>query len=129
MKTRIAMNEIIFSSAYTPEEIAKMMKFAPESTAHKDNNDEVDFVYRFNPKAGTITNVGIVFNDCDNNGKTALKVPLDLIGTLDEKKQHIAEKYGKAIALAGAVESQMDGCVEAIDARIDAIAHNIDVIA
>ncbi len=129
MKTRISMNEVIFSSAYEPTEIVKLMKHAPESTAHKDADGDVDFVYKFDPNAGAITNFGIVFNDCDNNGKAALKVSLNLVGTLDEKKQHIAEKYGKAITLAGAVEDQMDGCIEAIDARIGAIAHNIDVIA
>lgn len=132
LKTKIVMNEVIVSSNHTPEDFAKLNKFAPEtlSVVDEDGNQIFGYVY----KEGLIDNhpvskFGIVFNAVDNNGKVAVVVKLPQ-SLEDEaaKKQWIAENLGAALTLGEQLENNFDEKIAEIDATIDMIVDEIEVI-
>lgn len=130
LKTRLVLNELVISSNYTPDEIKKLEMFAPEMLEEKnEDTGAVEFVYKFKKGCGTISKYGIMFDTVDNDGKAALKVPVNCDGTLDEKKRWIGETYGAAVKRAAFMEENFTVAIENIEANIADVIANVEVIA
>lgn len=130
LKTRLVLNELVISSNYTPDEIKKLEMFAPEMLEEKnEDTGDVEFVYKFKKGCGTISKYGIMFDTEDNDGKAALRVPVNCDGTLDEKKRWIAETYGAAVKRAEFMEENFTVAIENIEANIGDVIANVEVIA
>ena len=129
MKTSIVLNELVVSSSLTPEEIKKIEKFAPEVLEERNEDGNIEFVYKVG-KTGCLTNFGIMFDTVDNDGKAAVKVLIDCDGTKEEKKKWVAQEYGAALKRAMHMEDEFFAtAIENIDKNIQDIMDGLEVIA
>ena len=132
LKTKIVMNEVIISSNHTPEDFAKLVKFAPEALSVVDEKGNEVFSYTYFPglkEDHPVSKFGILFNAIDNSGKaaTVVKLPLSLEGE-DAKKEWIAESLGVALQYGAQLEEGFDTKLEEINAAINTIIDGIEVI-
>ena len=133
LKTTIVMNEVIISSGYTPEEIMKIKRFSPETLVVKDDDGNEVFTYSYDVDAHSerpISKFGVTFSTVTNDGKAAgvMQLP-EFLETIEEKKQWIAENLGAGLQYASQMEVGFDTKLEEINASINAIVEDIEVIA
>lgn len=129
MKTKIMLNELIVESAFTPEEILKVNKYAPEVLCEKDENGDYEFIYAYKSKAGAIAPFGIFFNRTNAEGKAVLKVALPECETPEELKAVAADLYGSAILRGKYIEELMVPALENISAKVEEVINEITIIA
>lgn len=132
LKTTIVMNEVIVSSGFTPEEILRIKKFAPENLVVRDKDENEVFRYDYSANAeeeNPISKYGILFMTTNNDGKAATKVLLPgNLETTEEKKKWIGEELGAGLRYASQMEANFSNALEEINATIDGIIDDITVI-
>lgn len=131
LKTKIVMNEAIVSSNYTPEDFAKLRKFAPEALSVLDKDGDEVFSYAYQEGAvdkWPVSKYGIMFNAVDNSGKAAVVVQLPQnLGDETAKKQWVAENLGAALQFGSQLEEGFSAKIEEIDNAIDTIVNDIEI--
>lgn len=131
LKTTIVMDEVIISSNYTPEDICRIEKFAPEALVIKDNDGNEVFSYEY---GGTcivpVSKFGITFSTVNNDGKACAKVKLPSnLETTEDKKKWIGEELGAGLRAASVIEGRFARVLNEINSSIEDIISEITVIA
>ena len=126
LKTKITLNKAAIISDFTLEQIKLVEKYQPEELSVY-NAETKELLFKMaTGNNGAISAYGIIFNTTNSEGKAALMI--DIAGeTADEKKAFIVDNYGVAIDNANMIESHLQGIIDDIIAKKEAVAASITV--
>ena len=126
LTTKITLNKAAIISDFTLEQIKLVEKYQPEELSVY-NAETKELLFKMaTGNSGVISAYGIVFNTSNSEGKAALMI--DIAGeTADEKKAFIVDNYGVAIDNANMIESHLQGIIDDITAKKEAVAASITV--
>lgn len=125
----IAGNAVIFTSTMKLEDIKTVEKYQPKALILLGGEDGKEPVFRVaTGECGSINKYGVTFANAtrgEEGGYATLTVTEDFEG---DPAEYVAEKYGCAIASLNALEQTLDGALQDILQKRQAVAEAITVL-
>lgn len=125
MKSRIAVDKLIVTSAYTLDEIKMIEKYKPEALKLVDEDKNLVFKYGVAKFEGSISDNGIMFDKVDGDGKAA--IVYDIPADADKRVDYVVDNLGVAIERIKEVEADLDDIIKDIKDAKDAVKQSITI--
>lgn len=129
-KIKIAGNTIVVESAYSLADIKKVERYDPTALTLADQKGGVKFkVGTSAPGCGSVGTYGVTFGDESKTGSGRAIVNVEVPADVENVVEYAVDKIGQAVAGLNEVESNVSASLGRIDADIETIRSNIEVIA
>ena len=120
-KIKIAGNTIVVESAYSLADIKKVERYDPTALTLADQKGA--------PGCGSVGTYGVTFGDESKTGSGRAIVNVEVPADVENVVEYAVDKIGQAVAGLNEVESNVSASLGRIDADIETIRSNIEVIA
>ena len=125
MKSRIAVDKLIVTSAYTLDEIKMIEKYKPEALKLVGEDKNLVFKYGVAKFEGSFSDNGIMFDKVDGDGKAA--IVFDIPAEADKRVEYVVDNLGIAIERVKKVEDDLDTIIADIEDAKKAVKESITI--